>query len=131
MHACHMYILHALLFERLHLKIPGTATLINNIFMYDILMHSSCRCILSVGADGVVEAREMKRHLLLAADGGEGASEVPMYRNWGLRMFHCTEYPENSMSILYYCSEDNTKHGQASASLEVLNQETERRICYK
>ena len=83
------------------------------------MMLSSCRCILSVGADGVVEAREMKRHLLLAADGGEGASEVPMYRNWGLRMFHCTEYPENSMSILYYCSEDNTKHGQGSASLSV------------
>ena len=82
-------------------------------------MLSSCRCILSVGADGVVEAREMKRHLLLAADGGEGGSEVPMYRNWGLRMFHCTEYPENSMSILYYCSEDNTKHGQGSASLSV------------
>ena len=83
------------------------------------MMLSSCRCILSVGADGVVEAREMQRHLLLAADGGEGGSEVPMYRNWGLRMFHCTEYPENSMSILYYCSEDNTKHGQGSASLSV------------
>ena len=35
-------------------------------------MLSSCRSMLSLGADGVVEAREMKRHLLLAADGGEG-----------------------------------------------------------
>ena len=39
-------------------------------------MLSSCRCILSVGADGVVEAREMKRHMLLGADGGVGAREM-------------------------------------------------------